>query len=199
MKQVTLPVGLNAVLIACIIGGGVVGAMAYTKTGPFAQYAEMDAVRDRTQSSGTSEGSEAGAGDEESSSVAASTDDAASTGETEPSQTTTDTGQDHSKGTNSASTSDDYYVLPESSTRVYSASELAGLSDWDLKVARNEIFARYGRGFSDTALQDYFNSKSWYTRKYSPEEFDSMTSPLNDTERANIDVIKSLEPASNFS
>lgn len=99
----------------------------------------------------------------------------------------------HSKGVNKASTSDDYYVLPESSSRVYSASELSGLSAWDLKVARNEIYARYGRGFNDSDLQNYFNSKSWYTRRYSPKEFDSHREPFNDAERANIEVIKSLE------
>ena len=105
---------------------------------------------------------------------------------------------DHNKGVNAASESDDYYVLPESSSRVYSASELAGLSAWDLKVARNEIFARYGRCFNTPELQEYFESKSWYTGLYDPEEFDAMSSPLSDVERANVDVIKSLEAESNF-
>ncbi len=118
------------------------------------------------------------------------------TEESEPS--TSEPVVDHSKGVNRASENDDYYVLPESSTRVYSASELSGLSAWDLKVARNEIFARYGRGFNNEALQDYFNSKSWYVRRYSPEEFDDMPEMLTDTERDNIKVIKSLEPDSNF-
>ena len=105
---------------------------------------------------------------------------------------------DHNKGVNAASESDDYYVLPESSSRVYSASELAGLSAWDLKVARNEIFARYGRCFNTPELQNYFESKSWYRGLYDPEEFDAMSSPLSDVERANVDVIKSLEAESNF-
>ena len=105
---------------------------------------------------------------------------------------------DHNTGVNRASESDDYYVLPESSTRVYAASELSGLSDWDLKVARNEIFARHGRGFKDSALQEYFNSKSWYQQIYTPDEYDAMPDQLSETEHANIDVIKSLEPESNF-
>lgn len=105
---------------------------------------------------------------------------------------------DHTTGVNPASEADDYYVLPESSTRVYSASELSGLSDWDLKVARNEIFARHGRGFNDDALQAYFNSKSWYRQLYTPEEYDALPDQLSETEHANVDVIKSLEPESNF-
>lgn len=85
------------------------------------------------------------------------------------------------------------YILPQSNSRYYSKSELSSLSLNDLWIARNEIYARHGRGFRDEALQDYFNRQSWYTYRYSPDEFDSMSGVLNDYEITNADTIKSIE------
>lgn len=79
-----------------------------------------------------------------------------------------------------------YYVCPDSATRVYSDSELYAMTADELELARNEIYARYGRGFSTDYLQEYFDSQAWYTRLYSPEEFDAMTSPLNSVEQQNV-------------
>ena len=39
------------------------------------------------------------------------------------------------------------YLLSDSATRLYTRSELEPLSDYELYVARNEIFARHGRMF----------------------------------------------------
>jgi len=44
----------------------------------------------------------------------------------------------------------------------------------DLRLLRNEIFARYGRVFTDSSLQSYFAQKSWY--KINPEYNDSVLS-----------------------
>ena len=85
------------------------------------------------------------------------------------------------------------YVLPDSATHAYDASELEDYSDWELCLARNEIFARHGRGFSSADLQDYFDGKSWYSEQYTPEEFDAMSSPLSDVEAANVATIRSVE------
>lgn len=85
------------------------------------------------------------------------------------------------------------WVLPDSATRVYTYEEVSKLSDHELEIARNEIFARHGRGFRDDELQAYFNSKSWYERRYSPDEFDAMPSPLTDAENANVAVILQVE------
>lgn len=92
------------------------------------------------------------------------------------------------------STSSGTYVLPDSATRLYSADELSGLSNWQLYVARNEIYARHGRMFQRQDLQDYFNSQSWYTPLYSPEQFDSM-GLLSSTEQQNASTILSVEKA----
>lgn len=61
----------------------------------------------------------------------------------------------------SAVTSADY-ILPDTNARVISESELVGLNPWQLKVARNEIYARHGREFVHKDLQCYFAKKSWY-------------------------------------
>lgn len=80
------------------------------------------------------------------------------------------------------------YVIADSSSRVISESELTNLSYWQLKVARNEIYARHGRPFVHKDLQCYFSSKSWY--KINPN-FDN--SLLTVTENKNIDAIHNHE------
>lgn len=84
------------------------------------------------------------------------------------------------------------YVLPGSDSRYYSTSELNDLSNYELYLARNEIFARHGREFKNQDLRDYFGSMSWYVPKYSGDEFDSMDL-LNDYEKKNADTMLSIE------
>lgn len=55
------------------------------------------------------------------------------------------------------------YVLPNSNTVELTASDVSGLNDWELIIARNEIFARYGLEFSTKELIGYFKTKSWFT------------------------------------
>ena len=86
----------------------------------------------------------------------------------------------------STSAPNNYFVCPDSDTHLYTDSELYAMSPDDLEIARNEIYARYGRGFNSTSLQGYFDSQAWYTRLYSPEEFDAMESPLNSIEQENV-------------
>lgn len=97
----------------------------------------------------------------------------------------------------SAPSSQSSYILPGSDVRYLSASELSSLSDWELYLARNEIFARHGRGFNNADLTRYFNGQSWYHERYTPAEFDSMASPLNDYERKNSELIRSIEESRN--
>jgi len=54
------------------------------------------------------------------------------------------------------------YVLPFSSSRQVTSSDLRGLSSWQLDIARNEIYARHGRPFKRADLRNYFRGKSWY-------------------------------------
>ena len=95
--------------------------------------------------------------------------------------------------TTTRTTTSSSYILPESSTRVYSYAELQQLTKSELELARNEIFARHGRRFSTDYLQEYFDSQSWYVPMYSPEYFDTYVNDLNSIEKQNIERIQSLE------
>ena len=82
------------------------------------------------------------------------------------------------------------YILPDSSDRLYTEEELAGFSDWELTLARNESYARHGRLFNTPEIQTYFDSCSWYQGRITPEEFDGHESEyLNATELENVMTI----------
>ncbi|MEY8337090.1 YARHG domain-containing protein [Lachnospiraceae bacterium 62-35] len=83
------------------------------------------------------------------------------------------------------------YILPDSAVRYLSSVELAGLSKDQLRLARNEIYARHGRTFSSEDLQNYFNSKSWYHGTVSPSNFNGNI--LNDYEKKNLTLIQEEE------
>ena len=86
------------------------------------------------------------------------------------------------------------YIFPNSSSVLLTDAEVSGISKDQLRIGRNEILARHGRRFNDQALQQYFDSKSWYNGTISPDEFDAnLDSRLNDVERANIEIIKKYE------
>ena len=53
-------------------------------------------------------------------------------------------------------------VFADSSARLLDPGEIAALTPVQLRLARNEIFAREGRAFKDPALRTYFNQFSWY-------------------------------------
>lgn len=97
--------------------------------------------------------------------------------------------------------SDDYsdvdFIIPESSNRKIDYSDIDGLSLAELRIARNEIFARHGRQFNDPLLNQWFYSKTWYLdidRKYSPTDFDKYNpNPLSRLEQENAEFIKSYE------
>lgn len=86
------------------------------------------------------------------------------------------------------------YILPESDSRVYTREELMGLTDEELRIARNEIFARHGRKFTSEDMNLYFSGQVWYTPIYEAAEFDALgDSVLNEVERMNRDQIVELE------
>ncbi len=90
--------------------------------------------------------------------------------------------------------SNNYYLLPDSNSRVISEAELYGLTEDQVALARNEIFARKGRMFDTDWIANYFNNQDWYVPKYSPEEFDaSSTSILSNVERQNVQIIQDYE------
>ena len=89
------------------------------------------------------------------------------------------------------------HILEFSSQRLITDADLSGLSLAELRIARNEIFARHGRMFVDPMLNKWFYSKHWYlsiSPKFSPVEFDRHRAyPLSRIETENVNKILALE------
>ncbi len=77
-------------------------------------------------------------------------------------------------------------VIPNSSDRLLSADELGNYSSLELRIARNEIFARNGFWFSDPSLRRHFSQFDWYRPT-------GDTVSLSATEKANVALLKSAE------
>lgn len=88
------------------------------------------------------------------------------------------------------------YVIPFSDREYVTAMDLNGLTAEQLRLARNEIYARKGRLFKDQSLQSYFNSKSWYHGTIAPDSF--RESMLSDVEKANAYFILNYERLKGF-
>lgn len=83
------------------------------------------------------------------------------------------------------------YVLPGSDARFITEEELVSFSPEELRLARNEIYARHGRRFRNHELQEYFDAQPWYDGTIDPDDFEN--SVFNQYERKNIDVIQAVE------
>ena len=79
-------------------------------------------------------------------------------------------------------------VIPDSSDRQLSADELGNYGALELRIARNEIFARHGLRFSDPSLRAHFSQFSWYRAT-------SDTVDLSAIEKANVALLKTAETA----
>lgn len=79
-------------------------------------------------------------------------------------------------------------VIPDSSDRLLSADELGNFSAPELRIARNEIFARNGLRFSDPSLRAHFSQFSWYRATSDNVE-------LSAIEKANVALLKTAETA----
>jgi YARHG domain len=78
------------------------------------------------------------------------------------------------------------FMFPDSDRRLLSAAELGGLTRAQLRIARNEIFARRGRIFDSEDLRQRFAAFPWYRPS-------SRNPSLNAIERQNVDLIQRAE------
>lgn len=84
------------------------------------------------------------------------------------------------------------YIFPDSETRKLTKADLRNKTSEELRLGRNEIYARHGRLFDDKELQEYFDEQSWYFGTIDPSDFvDSLE--LNDIERRNAKFILKYE------
>lgn len=175
-------------LAAVLVAGGVYAGL--TLFGPDAAETSEDRSSDGSEKDG-SEDTQASGGEEGSRSEDGSSDSSPeSSTESEDGESSSDGGAP----VNSQLVAEDTgsYILPESASRYYTADDLSQLSDYELYLARNEIYARRGREFNNLDLQDYFSWFSWYDPRYTPEEFDSSVT-LNQYEQANAELIQQIE------
>ena len=57
---------------------------------------------------------------------------------------------------------DQYYLFEDSSYRLLEYEDISTISTADIRIAKNEIYARHGRKFSSEDLQQYFSQLPWY-------------------------------------
>lgn len=79
------------------------------------------------------------------------------------------------------------YILPTSNSAYITESDLDGFTKEKLRLALNELYARYGYIFADEELKAYFESKSWYQGTIENGSFDE--SVFNEYETKNKDTI----------
>ena len=86
-----------------------------------------------------------------------------------------------------------YYLFPDSNKRYLTEEDVYEDDAGSIRFGLNEIYARHGRKFNDTELQNYFNSQPWYTPVYSPDEFSAIENKVfNVYEKANIEFLADL-------
>lgn len=83
------------------------------------------------------------------------------------------------------------YILPSSDSRYIDKDELENFTPDECRLARNELYARHGRMFTDESLQSFFDSKDWYSGYISPDDWDENS--LNEYEFYNRDLIVEYE------
>lgn len=69
-----------------------------------------------------------------------------------------------------------------------SESDLEGLTANDLRIKRNEIFAKHGYKFKSEDLQKHFSQFDWYSPKHN-----DVTDMLTETDKKNIELIQKYE------
>jgi hypothetical protein len=77
-------------------------------------------------------------------------------------------------------------VFPVSADTRLVPQDMVGLSAQELRLARNEIYARHGRIFDDPALAAHFARFSWYRPRAREVQ-------LNEIEAANVRLIAEAE------
>lgn len=78
------------------------------------------------------------------------------------------------------------FIFPQSSKSYLTHNQVSALNNYELGIARNEIYARHGYTFDLAQFRNYFNSQSWYTPI-------GKNVSLSKVEQYNVDLIKSEE------
>ncbi len=101
---------------------------------------------------------------------------------TQPAESKRDNDSSYSSNTNRYNES---FIIPYSSDRKLSLSEISGLSGEEAQAAINEIYARHGYIFKTKSIQKYYERQSWYHKNYNFSESD-----FSDIESYNIALLR---------
>ncbi|MBQ7582871.1 MAG: YARHG domain-containing protein [Lachnospiraceae bacterium] len=127
----------------------------------------------------------AGSSDVEVTTVPQTTEEARTTTEPEQttaaSQTTTESVQEQVSSEDASG-----YLFP-SDTQLLTTDYLDTLSEEQINLIRNEIYARHGYIFKKEVYKDYFEKQSWYHGTNS--DMDSVQALFNDIELENIEIL----------
>ena len=78
------------------------------------------------------------------------------------------------------------FIFPDSDRRLLTRDEVAPLDKPQLRIARNEIYARRGRKFVIPEVREYFQQFDWYDPRFGEIE-------LTYVEQKNVDLIRGFE------
>lgn len=81
-----------------------------------------------------------------------------------------------------------YGLYPEGSKRLLNYQDVTNLTKRQLKIMRNEIFARHGYIFTTNDMIQYFSGQSWYRPLHK-----DVSNKLTYIEKENVKYIKSFE------
>lgn len=79
-------------------------------------------------------------------------------------------------------------TYPFASQRHLNDEDVKNLSQYTLRIMRNEIYARHGYIFQNTEMKNYFSTQAWYSPLYN-----DINSMLSEIEKSNIEFIKRYE------
>lgn len=77
------------------------------------------------------------------------------------------------------------FIFPDSHERYLSESEVSSLSNEDLRMAINEIYAREGYDFKNKDIKKHFEKYDWYEPVYKNQP----DVPFNQYEKKNVDLL----------
>lgn len=84
------------------------------------------------------------------------------------------------------------FIFPGSDQKYLSEDEVRNITEEDMAIGRNEIYARHGYIFQEEMYREYFESKSWYTGTTPSDQFNADL-VFNDFEKKNVEMIKRIE------
>ena len=79
-------------------------------------------------------------------------------------------------------------IFANSSEAIIAAEKIKALTDEQLRLAINEIYARHGYIFNDEALLNHYKQFDWYKPEIASDAFS--ISLFNETEKANVEAMQ---------